>query len=105
MSRASEAKKLVLVLATSTSTTSAREEALERVSCIYYPVRFKDTNKAQVQALIDSESEVNTIHLIFAKQLGLPIRPTNVGAQKIDGTTLDTYGMVVAAFSVEDKAN
>ena len=31
--------------------------------------------------------------------------PFDVGAQKIDGITLDTYGMVVAAFSVIDKAN
>ena len=105
MSRAS-AKKLVSVSATSTSVTGAREEALERVPCIHYPVQFKkDTSKAQVQALIDSGSEVNAIHPTFAKQLGLPIRPTDVGAQKIDGTTLDTHGMVVAAFSVEDKAN
>ena len=58
-----------------------------------------------MQALIDSRSEVNAIHLSFVKQLGLPIRPTDVGDQKIDGTTLDTHGMVVAAFSVEDKAN
>ena len=29
----------------------------------------------------------------------------DVGAQKIDGTTLDTYGMVVTAFLVTDKAN
>ena len=105
MSRASEAKKLVLILATSMLTTGAGEEALERVPCIHYPVRFKDTNKAQVQALIDSRSEVNAIHQIFAKQQGLSIRPTDVGGQKIDGITLDTYGMVVAAFSVEDKAN
>ena len=55
--------------------------------------------------MINSGSEVNAILPTFAKQLGLPIRPTNVGAQKIDGTTLDTYRMVVAAFSVEDKAN
>ena len=31
--------------------------------------------------------------------------PFDVGAQKIDGSTLDTYGMIVAAFSVTDKAN
>ena len=29
----------------------------------------------------------------------------DIGAQKIDGTTLDTYGMVVAAFLVTHKAN
>ena len=45
------------------------------------------------------------MHPSFAKQLGLPIQPTDVGAQKIDGTALDTHGMVVAAFLVEDKAN
>ena len=55
--------------------------------------------------MVDSWSKVNAIHPTFAKQLGLPIRPTDVEAQKIDGTTLDTYGMVVAAFSVENKAN
>ena len=100
------AKKVVLVLTTSTLVTVAREKALERIPCIHYLIQFKkNTSKAQVQALIDSRSEVNTIHLTFAKQLGLPIRPTDVGAQKIDGTTLDTNGMVVAAFSVVDKAN
>ena len=45
------------------------------------------------------------MHPFFAKQLGLPIRPTNIGAQKIDGTMLDTHRMVVVAFSVEDKVN
>ena len=82
--------------------TGAREEALERVPCIHYPVQFKwDT----AQALINLGSEVNAIHLTFAKQLGLPVRPTDIRAQKIDDTTLNTYGMVVAAFSVVDKAN
>ena len=56
-------------------------------------------------ALLDSGSEVNVVHPVFAKELGLPIRPTDVGAQKIDGTMLEIYRMVVAAFSVEDKAN
>ena len=98
-------KKLVSVSATSTSMTNASKEALECVPCIHDPVQFKDTDKALVQALINSGSEVNAIHLFFVKQLGLPIKPIDVGAQKIDGTTLDTHGMVVAAFSVEDKAN
>ena len=99
------AKKLVLVLATSTLVTGAREEALERVPCIHYLVQFKDTDKAPVQALIDSGSEVNAIHPTFAKQLGLPIQSTDVRIQKINGITLDTHEMVVAAFSVGDKAN
>ena len=105
MSRALEVKKLVSVLATSASTTGAREEALECVSYIHYPVQFKGMSKAQSQALIEWKSEINAIYLTFAKQLGLSIKPRDVGAQKIDGTTLDTYEMVVAAFLVEDKAN
>ena len=88
----------------STSIIGARKEALEHVSYIHYPVQFR-RDMAWVQALIDSRSEVNTIHLTFAKQLGLFVRPINVGAQKIDNTTLDTYGIVVAAFSIMDKAN
>ena len=39
----------------------------------------------------------------FAQQLGLKIRKINVGAQKIDGITLETYGMVVSTFSVSNK--
>ena len=49
--------------------------------------------------------KVNTIHPTFAKELGLPIRATEVRAQKIDGTTLDIYRVVVAAFSVTDKTD
>ena len=58
-----------------------------------------------MQALIDSRSEINAIHLFFNKKLGLPIRLIDIGAQKMDGTTLDTHEMVVAAISVVDKAN
>ena len=55
--------------------------------------------------MINLESEINTIYPTFAKQLGLLIRPTDVRVQKIDSTILDTYKMVVTAFSVKDKAN
>ena len=105
LKRRNRSQKLVSVSATSTSMTGTSKEGLERISCIYYPVQFKDTDKALMQALIDSGSEVNAIHLFFVKQLGLPIRLTDVGVQKIDSTMLDTHRMVVAAFSVEDQAN
>ena len=58
-----------------------------------------------VSAFLDSGSEVNVMHPTFAKRLGLGMQTTNVGAQKIDGTTLEIYGMVVAAFSVTDQAD
>ena len=39
----------------------------------------------------------------YASRLGLRARHTNVGAQKIDGSTLQTFGMVLANFRMEDK--
>ena len=58
-----------------------------------------------MSALLDSGSEVNAIHPTLVWKLGLPVRPPDVRALKIDGTMLDTFGMVVTAFSVTDKAN
>ena len=76
--------------------------ALDRVPCIHYPIRFKKS-EVQVQALLDSGSEVNAMTPGYASKLGLKVRPTDVGAQKIDGSTLETFGMVLASFQVEDK--
>ncbi len=74
-------------------------EELERVPYIQYPVIFKD----QIEALLDSESKVNVMSQAFAQQLGLKVHKTNIWAQKIDDTTLETYRMVVSIFSVLDK--
>ena len=41
----------------------------------------------------------------FARKLGLKVWKINVGAQKIDGSTLETLGIVIADFQVEDKTN
>ena len=85
-------------------TETSKEEpiSLERVPYIYYLLRFrKDT--ADVRALIDSGSEVNVMALAYASKLGLKIYHTNIGAQKIDGSTLKTFGMVLANFQVKDK--
>ena len=77
-------------------------ENLTQVPCICYPINFR---KQSVSALLDLGSKVNAVHLAFAKELGLPIRPTDVEVQKIDSTTLDTYEIVVAAFLVKNKAH
>ncbi len=39
----------------------------------------------------------------YAAELGLTTRKTSVGAQKIDGSLLETYGMVSASFSLQDS--
>ena len=75
---------------------SAKE--LERVTCIQYPIALP----GPVSALLDSGSKINAMHPAFAERLGLVMQTTNVSAQKIDGTTFETYEMVVAAFSVID---
>ena len=38
-----------------------------------------------------------------AAYLGLKVRVSNVGVQKIDGSSLAIYGMIIAAFQVVDK--
>ena len=56
-------------------------------------------------ALFDLGSDVNAIQPTFAQELDLSIRLTDVGVQKINGTMLYTYGIVIAAFLVTKKAN
>ena len=84
--------------------TGARIKALECIPYINYLIQFK-RDMTQVQTLIDSESEINSIYPTFTKELSLFIRLLDVRAQKIDGTMLDTYEIVIAALSVVDKAN
>ena len=106
-------QKLASILTTSTLITEDSEEAilvsakeLEQVTYIRYLIAFpggitQDSSALDpVLVLLDSDSEVNAMHPVFVERLGLVVQTTNVGAQKIDGITLDTYKMVVAAFSV-----
>ena len=86
-------------------TIDAREKALKYVFCIYYPIQFKSANEIQVQVLVDLKSEINAIYLTFVKKPGLSIRSLKIETQKIDGTILDTYSMVVTVFSITNNAN
>ena len=102
----------MMVSVTSTPITVAREEVVEdgenlesnlaQIPCIQYPIDFR---KKSMLAFFVSGNKVNTIYLIFAKKLCLPIRAIDIEAKKIDGITLDTFGIVVAAFSMMNKAN
>ena len=97
-----KSKKLVPVSATSVSVTEASKEAqkviLDRVPYLHYPVQFQKEKGASIQALINLGSKVNTMTLAYAKQLGLQVRKTDVGAQKINGSLLRTFGMVITGF-------
>ena len=89
-----------------TGKTSEDDENLRlnlvQVLCIQYPITFK---KKSMLVLLDLSSEVNTIHPTFAKELGFFIKLIDIRVQKIDGTMLDTYRIVVAAFLMTDKLN
>ena len=87
----SRAKKLVSVSATFllvTKTSKKDNVALQRVLYVYYQIQFK---KNEVQALFDSNSEINTITLAYALKLGLKVHHSNVEAQKIGDSTFETF--------------
>ena len=75
-------------------------KVLDRVLYICYPMQFQKDKSRDVLALLDSKSEVNEMTSAYTAQLGLKTQRPNVGAQKIDGSLLATYGMVIAAFQV-----
>lgn len=73
---------------------------LRRVLCIQYLAQFRQN---LVEALINSDKKVNAMQSSLAKILGFRICKTNVNVQKIDGSRLETFGMVITPFLVEDK--
>ena len=94
-------KKLVSVLAASVPVTDSNKKVV-KVLCIYYLVQFQ---KEQVRALLNSGSKVNTINFDYAQKLKLKIQKTNIGAQKIDGSALEIFEMVIADFQMQNKAS
>ena len=108
MFQAPQAKNLVMVLTNFSSVIGASREApkvkiLDKVSCICYSVHFCKNKGKDVLALLNSENEINAMTLAYLAHLGLKVRVTDVSMQKIDGSSLATYGMVIAAFQVVHK--
>ncbi len=56
-----------------------------------------------MKVLINSGSEVNSMTPAYASELGLTTRKTSVGAQKIDGSLLENYGIVSASFLLQNS--
>ena len=54
------------------------------VPCIRYSIIFQKKSMPTL-ALFNSGSEINTTYPTLAQELGLSLRPTDVGDQKIDG--------------------
>lgn len=87
-----EVCKVAYIVASNLITPGSNDstQPLECISCIHYPVWFKK-DQAKVQALLDSGNEVNAMTTAYAARLGLKVRPNDVGAQKIDGSTLEIF--------------
>ena len=74
--------------------------AIKQILYIYSLIWFK-TN--EVQTLIDLVSEINAMILVYALKWGFQVYHIDIRAQKIDGSTLKIFKMVIASFQVEDK--
>lgn len=87
--------------------TKARKEfklvlPLERIPCIHYPLCFKKDH-AKIQALINSSSKVNAMAPAYMAKLGPKVRSINVEAQKINGSSFKTFGIVFISFQIKNK--
>ena len=88
---------------TSASREAPKVRVLDKIPCICYSVQFRKDKGKDVLALLDSRSKVNAITSAYAAHSGLKVRVTDIGVQKIDGSSLATYSIVIAAFQVVDK--
>lgn len=70
---------------------------------IDYLVQFRKRGKKVTKALINSDNDINAINPAYAKQLGLQIRQINIGAQKIDSSSLENFQIVLARFQLVVK--
>ena len=75
---------------------------LEPMLYIYYSLQFQK-NTTGVKALINSGSEVNVMTPVYALKLGLNIYPSDVGAQKIVGSILKIFEIILGSFQIDDK--
>ena len=86
-----------------TSRKASKVRVFDRVSCICCLVQFRKNKGKNILALLDSGSKENAMTPVYAAHLSLKVRVINVGAQKIDGFSLVTYCMVLAAFQFDNK--
>lgn len=69
---------------------------------IHHLLRFKK-DQVRVQALLNSNSEVNTMAFVYVASLNIKVRLSNVRAYKIDGSNLQRFDIIIAGFKVSNK--
>lgn len=73
-------------------------------SLIYHISSLFYINKSVTDSnLINSESKVNVIQFKQTKKLGLYVRQINIGTQKVDGTSLKKFIIIITFFEFVDK--
>lgn len=80
-------------------------KTLQWISCIQYPIQFQESWNREVGALINSVSKVNAITHAFAARFDFSPQSIDINLQKIDGSALKTYGIVITGFSIKDKSD
>lgn len=75
---------------------------LKHMLYIYHPIWSK-RDQAKIQALIDSDVEINAITSTYTAKLSLKVWSTDVGVQKINDSNLKMFGIVLTSFEVNDK--
>ena len=62
----------------------------------------KNKNK-DIKTVIDLSSKINMMQLTHTIKLGLRIKKINIGVQKIDGSYLNIFKMVIVNYSIKNK--
>ena len=62
-------------------------------------------NFKKIKALLNNSSKINAINLNFAQKLDFYILNISVRAQKIDGSILKIFEIVIGYFQIKDKTN
>ena len=91
------------LLLTNASREAPKMRVLDKVPCICYPVQFRKDKGKDILALLDSKSKINAMTPVHAAHLGLKVKVSNVGMQKIVGSLLAIYSMVIITFQVVNK--
>lgn len=102
----SRTKKRVSVSTTFVLITGTLKENMivpKNIPYIHNALHFQKGGKEVTRTLINFSSKVNAKTLAYIKPLGLQICWTDVETQKINGSSLKTFEIVIVGFWIVDK--
>lgn len=102
MTEASIETNFVVVLGLKAPVLDNSTPLLEYVPYIHYLLCFRK-DQYKIKVLINSSSKINAITLAYTKRLGFWTQKINVGAQKLNSSSLTTYEIVIAKFQIKNK--